>query len=154
MKITIAAIGKIKPSPERELCDKFIKQLPWPVSVIELDAKASLPIVQRKQEEARLLLAALAKAAPDKIIALDEQGASHASASFATMIQEWQNRGASHLAFVLGGQDGHDQSLLDKAHATMALGPMTWPHMLARALLLEQIYRAHSLLTNHPYHRA
>lgn len=89
----------------------------------------------------------------DKIIALDEGGKPLSSREFADQLAGWQRQGSSSFAFVIGGADGLADAVLKKAHLRWSFGRVTWPHMLVRALLAEQLYRAYSLLTNHPYHR-
>ena len=152
MHITIAAIGKAKGnSASSELLAEYIKRLPWTVSIKELDEKRPLPTDQRKTREAELLLGAASDA--ERIIALDERGKELSSQQFARQIESWQQDGVSKLAFLIGGQDGLADSIRQKAHLTLSFGRMTWPHMLVRPLLAEQLYRAHTILTGHPYHR-
>lgn len=150
MRLTIAAIGKAKASPEQQLYHDYIKRLPWKCELKELDAKSDDP-QKRKAREGEVLLAACEKI--DRIIALDENGKQFGSREFAHQLKNWQQQGASSFAFLIGGADGLDPAVLKKAHLVWSLGKATWPHMLVRAMLAEQIYRAHSILTNHPYHR-
>jgi 23S rRNA (pseudouridine1915-N3)-methyltransferase len=86
-------------------------------------------------------------------VALDERGKAYDSAAFARQFAAWRERSGDNLAFLIGGADGLAPAVLEKAAARLALGTMTWPHMLARAMLLEQLYRAHTILIGHPYHR-
>lgn len=152
MQVILAAIGKIKSgSPAALLFDEYKKRLPWTLTVKELDEKKPLPSAQRMQREAELLLAACEGV--DRIIALDERGKELSSPEFAKQIGDWQQEGMSKLAFVIGGQDGLSPELRKKAHLVLCFGKLTWPHMLVRPLLAEQLYRAHTILTNHPYHR-
>jgi 23S rRNA (pseudouridine1915-N3)-methyltransferase len=104
-----------------------------------------------KIKEAELLLAALPKDA--KFIAMDQNGSAISSIEFAKTIRGWQNDGIQDIAILIGGSNGLDKSILDKAAQKIAMGSMTWPHMLARVMLLEQIYRAQCILDNHPYHK-
>lgn len=152
MKVTIAAIGAMKASPEKELVSKYLKQLPWQVSIAELEVKKPLPTEQRKIAEAELLLSATADC--HQRIALDERGKALGSGSFAERIANWQQEGYSHIGVIIGGQDGLDASVRQQADLTLSFGALTWPHMLARAMLMEQLYRAHTILSGHPYHRA
>jgi len=152
MRITIAAVGKAKAGAEVDLLNHYIARLKWPVTLHEIDSKASLPAAKRREYEAQGLLAKCAGA--HRLIALDERGRSLSSADFARQIANWQTHGHSHLAFIIGGADGLSDGLRQRADWLLALGPMTWPHMLVRALLAEQLYRAHSVLSGHPYHRA
>lgn len=152
MQVILAAIGKIKSgSPAAQLFDEYKKRLPWTLTLKELDEKKPLPSAQRMKREAELLLAACEGA--DRIIALDERGKELSSPQFAKQIGDWQQEGMSKLAFVIGGQDGLSPELRKKAHLVLCFGKLTWPHMLVRPLLAEQLYRAHTILTNHPYHR-
>lgn len=152
MQITLAAIGKAKSgSPADQLFQEYKKRLPWTLTVKEMDEKKPLPISQRIAREAELLLAACDGA--DRIIALDERGKEFSSPQFAKVIGDWQQEGYKHIAFLIGGQDGLSPEIRAKAHLTLCLGRLTWPHMLVRPLLAEQLYRTHTILTNHPYHR-
>ena len=151
MKITLAAIGKSKASPELDLFNHYCKRLPWKITLKECEVKKKLPIEARKQEEGKLLLAALEPV--DAIIALDENGKSYRSEDFAAWLQRLQNKSIGHVGFCIGGADGHCESVLRKSHAILSLGAATWPHMLVRAMLTEQLYRAYSILHHHPYHR-
>lgn len=151
MKITLAAIGKSKSSPEQTLFQEYCKRLPWKLTLKECEVKKKLSAEARREEEGKLLLTALDSA--DYIVALDENGKSHTSEDFAAWLQRLQNKSIHHIGFCIGGADGHAQHLLRKAHATVSLGAPTWPHMLVRALIAEQLYRAYSILHNHPYHR-
>lgn len=150
MQITLAAIGKINPrSPEQALFAEYSKRLPWKLSVKELEPhKFSGP---RKANETALLLEATSHA--ERRIALDERGKPLTSREFADTIRQWQNQGVSSLGFLIGGADGLEAESLTPCHLLLSFGRMSWPHMLARAMLAEQLYRAHTLLTNHPYHR-
>jgi len=87
-------------------------------------------------------------------VALDERGTVEASEKFAARVGRWRDGGTRTLSFIIGGADGHGERVLKKANHRLSLGAMTWPHMLVRGMLMEQLYRAHSILTNHPYHRA
>lgn len=151
MKILIAAIGKMKDSPERRLYLDYTSRLPWKLDCNEGDIKSNNP-EQRKAREAEFLLGA--GKGYSKIIALDEKGKDLSSAEFAAALKRWQGEGNSSFAFLIGGADGLDKSVLQKSHLAWSLGRITWPHLLVRALLAEQLYRAHSILSGHPYHRA
>jgi 23S rRNA (pseudouridine1915-N3)-methyltransferase len=146
MRIRIVAIGKCRPGPERSLFDEYVKRVPWKVELKEL-----VPGRDRAGET-RKLLDACGKV--DRLVALDEQGEALSSEEFARRISRFQEQGASLIGFILGGSDGLDRAQLAQAQLTLSFGRATWPHMLARAMLAEQLYRAHTLLTGHPYHRA
>lgn len=151
MKVTVAAIGKFKNSPEREIFNSYIKRVPWQVELKELEAKKALAGQQLKDAEAQLLLSAIPK--NTRMIALDERGRNISSSELANLISLWQNEGTSSVAFVIGGADGLAEEVRKKADLMLSFGKLTWPHMLVRAMLAEQIYRAYSIITGHPYHR-
>ena len=151
MNLTVAAVGRIKKGPERSLWDIYAKRLRWPLSLIEVEAKNVIGIEQIKKKEADLLLAKVPKTSV--IVALDQNGLVASSAEFAKKIGEWQNNGINNLVLVVGGSDGLDSTVLDKAQMIISMGQMTWPHKLARVMLLEQLYRAQCILNNHPYHK-
>ncbi len=150
MKVLISAIGKTKSSPQQQLYIDYIKRLPWKVECKEFEVKTTDPI-QRKTKEAELLLSACA--GYEYIIALDEKGSLLSSREFSEHLGNWQKQGVSSFAFIIGGADGLDNSVLKKAKLIWSFGRVTWPHMLIRGLLAEQLYRAHSVLSGHPYHR-
>jgi 23S rRNA (pseudouridine1915-N3)-methyltransferase len=110
-----------------------------------------LPAAALKEREAELILKALPSAAP--LIALDEHGAPWSSRDLAAQIALWRDRGCGELAFAIGGAEGLAAAVLGRAQATMSLGPMTWPHLFVRGMLLEQLYRTQQILAGHPYHR-
>ncbi|MDX2145227.1 MAG: 23S rRNA (pseudouridine(1915)-N(3))-methyltransferase RlmH [Rhodospirillaceae bacterium] len=152
MRILILAVGKSKPGPERDLLAHYAERLSWGLDVKEIEIrKESSPDV-RKAKEAEALLAAVPAGAT--IVALDERGNSETSESFAARVRGWRDGGVKHLAFLIGGADGHGEAVLKRAHARLSLGVMTWPHMLVRGLLAEQLYRAQCIISGHPYHRA
>jgi 23S rRNA (pseudouridine1915-N3)-methyltransferase len=151
MQITLAVIGKIKSGPELALFEHYAKRLPLRITVKEFDIKKPLTVDQRKEQEAELLLAACKDA--EHIIALDEHGKTLSSTEFAAHLQKQQDNGMRKLAFVIGGADGLHASVLKRAQLAFSFGRITWPHMLMRGLLVEQLYRAHTILSNHPYHR-
>jgi 23S rRNA (pseudouridine1915-N3)-methyltransferase len=122
-----------------------------PVTLVELEEKRRLPAAELKLREAGLILVALPAGA--RLVALDERGSSWTSRGFADRLASWRDGGASSLAFAIGGADGLGGAVIERADAVLSLGTMTWPHLLARSLLLEQIYRAQQILAGHPYHR-
>ncbi len=87
-------------------------------------------------------------------MALDQRGSSWSSRDFADRLARWRDRGVAELAFAIGGAEGLGAAILEQSHVTLSLGPMTWPHLLVRGMLLEQLYRAQQILAGHPYHRA
>jgi len=160
MKILIAAIGKKRGGPEQALIDDYLDRAGGfgrrvgisGVSLYETDAPKSLSGDALKKREGELLL----KAVPDgaKVVLLDETGDAIDSEDFAALIASWRDAGVNDLAFLVGGADGHGEQTRTRADKTLSMGKMTWPHMLARAMLAEQIYRAMTILSGHPYHRS
>ena len=155
MRITIAAVGKWKAGPERALFEEYKKRLKWPLALKEVEERRPLPAPQLKLREAELLRAALPGKSGDLLmVALDERGKALSSEALAKQISAWQQRGIGGAAFVIGGADGLDESLKKDSGMILSLGALTWPHMLVRVMLIEQIYRAQQILAGHPYHRA
>lgn len=152
MKLTIACIGRAGRGPERDLYDHYAGRIRWPLALRELEEKKKLPPAQLIGREGELLLAAV----PDKavVVALDRRGKIADSEAFARHLGRWRDESVADVAFLIGGADGHTEVLLKRATLVLSFGAMTWPHLLARAMLAEQIYRAQQLLAGHPYHRA
>jgi 23S rRNA (pseudouridine1915-N3)-methyltransferase len=122
-----------------------------PVTIVELEVRERLPAAALRVREAALILAAVPARA--RLIALDERGAMWSSRGLAERLEAWRHQGVAQIAFAIGGADGLAAEVRDRAEATLSLGPMTWPHLLVRSLLLEQLYRAQQILAGHPYHR-
>ncbi|MBD9374531.1 23S rRNA (pseudouridine(1915)-N(3))-methyltransferase RlmH [Rhizobium sp. ARZ01] len=160
MRIGLFAVGRLKAGPERDLAaryfDRFAKSGP-PIGLefgklVEVaESRASNPET-RKREEAALLEKALP--ADAVLILLDERGKALGSEDFAGLIGRWRDSGKRDLMVAIGGADGLDPALHARADATLCLGKMTWPHQLVRILIAEQLYRATTILSGHPYHRA
>lgn len=161
MQVTIISVGRMKNGPDKQQIETYLGRCPWPVSIIEVEEKRPIKGAERRAREGDLILKAiLLKSGPLKsgpknahIIALDERGKSLRSTGFAQLIQERQNAGVSNLVFLIGGADGYDQKVKDRADALLSLSDMTWPHMMVRVMLSEQIYRASCILSGHPYHK-
>jgi 23S rRNA (pseudouridine1915-N3)-methyltransferase len=151
MRLWLLAVGKARPGPHRDLCDDYAGRLRWPFKLIEVEEKRKLAPEQMKAREAELLLAHLPKGA--LLCALDGEGKAETSTGFAGLLGKWQDSGVTDLAFAIGGADGHGKALLTRADRKLSLGAMTWPHMLVRGMLTEQLYRAQEILAGHPYHR-
>lgn len=151
MRLWLLAVGKARPDAHRALYELYAGRLRWPLKLIEIDAKRRLPPETVTAREADLLLAALPKGAT--LCALDGAGRAVTSSGFAGLLGKWQDEGVADLAFAIGGADGHGAALLARADYKLSLGAMTWPHMLVRGMLLEQIYRAQQIIAGHPYHR-
>jgi 23S rRNA (pseudouridine1915-N3)-methyltransferase len=141
----VAAVGRLKPGPLKELQDDYLARLAGAATLREVEERKNLP--DKRPREAELLLAAVPTGIP--LVVLDERGKALSSPAFAERLVSW---GAA--SFVVGGADGLDESLRRRADLLLAFGVLTWPHMLARVMLLEQLYRAQTILAGHPYHRA
>ena len=152
MHILIAAVGRAKPGPERELFESYAARLPWRIELKEIEIKKEMALGVRRAREGEALLAAIPERA--RVVALDERGKTESSEAFSKRIGRWRDDGARSIAFLIGGADGLDEPLRKRADLVLSFGALTWPHMLVRALLAEQLYRAHTILTGHPYHRA
>jgi 23S rRNA (pseudouridine1915-N3)-methyltransferase len=154
VRILLLAVGKAKPGPAKALFEEYAARLRPPIELIEVEERRRLGAGELKRREAELLRAALAKRAGKPVtIALDERGQAMDTAAFARQMARWRDAGAAELAFLIGGADGLDQDLVRGCDLSLALGPMTWPHMLVRGLIAEQIYRAQQIAAGHPYHR-
>ncbi len=146
----LLAIGKAKQGPEQELFVRYAKRLRPALELVEL-AEARGTSVEIKRREAQAMLATLPASA--LLVALDEGGECPGSLRFAVMLEAWLGR-SRPLCFAIGGAEGLDQVVIARAEHVLSLGPLTWPHMLVRVLLAEQLYRARSIAAGHPYHRA
>lgn len=161
MRLTLACIGRLKNGPEREICDRYQKRLQsaarqlaiGPLDLIEHPEAQESSTEERKRTEAKRLLKSISLDSATTLIALDETGKQLASTDFAAFIKNKRDDGASRLVFAIGGPDGHGTDLLAAASHTLSLSKMTLPHGLARIHLIEQIYRATTILSGHPYHR-
>ncbi len=151
MRIMLVAVGRAKSDATAALFRDYAKRLRWPLRLHEIEERRRLDVEQRRTREGERLMAAVPNGA--RLVALDERGKSLDSTAFATLLGRWQDEGTSDLAFAIGGADGLSGALLARADLTLSLGPMTWPHLLARVLLAEQLYRAQCILDGHPYHR-
>ncbi len=158
MLITLAAVGRLKAGPERLLVDRYLERagqtgraLGLTVAVRELPESRAGRADERMAQEAAALLSLLPEGA--RLIALDERGETMGSEIFAARIGTWRDAGLRDLVFAIGGADGHGEALRQRADQKLAFGAMTWPHQIVRLLLAEQVYRATTILTGHPYHR-
>lgn len=145
----LLAVGRIGTSPEAALVARYAARLRPALRIVEVaDGRGAPGEIMRREAEAlrgRIPADALS-------IALDRGGDAPDSAGLARLLTRWTEAGRP-LCFLIGGAEGLDPSLLDRADARLSLGPMVWPHLLARAMLAEQLFRAQSILANHPYHR-
>jgi 23S rRNA (pseudouridine1915-N3)-methyltransferase len=151
MRLLVAAVGKAKPGPEQELFRQYCRRLSPPPTLREVEEKRPLSGPQLKAREAELLLGAVPAGA--RVVALDERGRDLGSVEFAARLGAWRDEGVQDAAFLIGGADGHGDAVRERADLLLCLGRMTWPHMLVRALLAEQLWRAQAILAGHPYHR-
>jgi len=134
----IVARGKIGRSPEAELVERYLKRISWPTKVTELPdrgGKAPEPAIGAVS------------------VVLDERGKTLSSTELAKRLENWRDGGKREVRFLIGAADGHDEEQRQSADLLLSFGAATWPHMLARAMLAEQLFRATSILANHPYHR-
>ncbi len=160
MRLAIAAIGRMKAGPEQELAERYRKRAAQTgarigfrgLEVVEIRESRAQEIGKRMIEES----IALANVIPDQAatIILEERGENLDSASLAAQLGRWRDDGRPAAVFIIGGDDGLAPSLRDKATLRLAFGAATWPHQLVRIMLLEQLYRAVTILSGHPYHRA
>lgn len=139
MRLHVIARGKIGRSPEAELVARYAKRIAWPVTLTEL------PETGGKAPDAPT---------PSRIVLLDERGQQLASNKFAELLGRWRDEGVREARFVIGAADGHGADERNNADLLLAFGAATWPHLLVRAMLLEQLYRTTTILAGHPYHRA
>lgn len=144
MKIQIIAAGQLKQGPEKELFEEYAKRLSYPIKLVEI------AIRQDKAIPASSYLKAIAK--EDFVILLDEVGENLSSREFAKKINNL-NETNKRLCFIIGGADGIPQEVKNTSHFSISFGKLTWPHLLVRTLLVEQLYRAQQIISNHPYHR-
>lgn len=142
--IDIIAIGKLKNDSLLDVFEDYRKRLQWKLSLIELEGKNQADEISKIEE----------KLDPRAgLIIMDERGQNLGSRDFAAKIDHFQNKGVSSLQFVIGGADGLSDDIRKKAALMLSFGKLTWPHKLARVMLIEQIYRAQQILAGHPYHR-
>lgn len=139
MLLHVIARGKIGRSPEAELVSRYEKRLHWPVKVTELPESGGR--IPESQTPARTVL-------------LDERGRQLGSEELAALLGSWRDEGVREARFLIGAADGHADDERAEADLLLGFGKATWPHLLARAMLMEQLYRATTILAGHPYHRA
>jgi 23S rRNA (pseudouridine1915-N3)-methyltransferase len=158
MRVTIAAVGRLKDGAEQRLVERYVERLSTrvagigPIRIKDIVEGKQTSAATRRADEAERLLKAVEDV--DMRIVLDENGKMLSSGAFARLLGERRDGGTSMVAFLIGGPDGHGTAALEAAHLKLSLGPMTLAHGLARVVLVEQIYRATTILSGHPYHRA
>ena len=159
MRLTLVCVGKGNKTPEQELCDAYLTRARAfapklgfsKLDLVLIDVWRAASLGARMSEEAKRIAAKLPAGA--RIAALDEGGVAQSSENFAKYLARLRDSGVRDLALAIGGPDGLAPSFRDSAQDRLAFGPQTWPHLLVRAMLAEQIYRAFSILAGHPYHR-
>ncbi len=160
MRLVVAAVGRLRESPERELAERYCRRAAQTgrrtgfrdVEILEIRDSRAQEAERRMIEES----IALANVIPERaaVTVLDERGQNLDSAALASRLGRWRDGGRPAAVFVIGGDDGLAPTIRERADLTLALGAATWPHPLVRAMLLEQIYRATAILAGHPYHRS
>jgi len=152
MNITIYSIGKFDPL-SKELFLKYSKRLDWKIEIKELEIKSknNLSTTKIKDLEGELILKSIKN--NQVIIALDENGKNISSQEFSQLLSNYAINGNSNIAFIIGGANGLSQEILQKANFKLSFGKMTFPHMMVRIMLIEQIYRAKTIMDGHPYHK-
>lgn len=159
MRLALITVGRLKDGPERELCERYRERavalgrtigFSGP-EIVELPESRGRRPEERKRDESEAILARLPS--PGLIVALDERGKNLGSEAFASRLATARDGGIAHASFVIGGADGLSEAIRDRADITLAFGALTLPHQIVRALVLEQVYRAMTILAGHPYHR-
>jgi 23S rRNA (pseudouridine1915-N3)-methyltransferase len=160
MRILIAAVGRVKQGPERDLAERYRKRAADAGRGVGLQAFDIVEIRESRADnvERRMLeeSIAIANIVPERAVTviLDERGENVSSAAFAGHLQAWRAENRPAVVFIIGGADGLAPGLRDKAALAIAFGAATWPHQLVRIMLLEQLYRGVTILSGHPYHRS
>lgn len=154
MKINILAFGEFGNSAEKKIFDEFVKRIKGKVELKELNIKNSknFSVEEQKTKEAEIINNNIQK--NQIVIALDENGVELSSVEFASSINKFHISGNSSFTFIIGGANGLSKDIIKKSHLVLSLSKMTLPHILVRIFLIEQIYRAQSIIANHPYHRS
>jgi|SRR5215831_8668608 len=159
MRIVVAAVGRLKPGPDRELAERYRDRALKAGRALGLRGLDIIEVKESRAREADRRITeeaiALAGAIPDDAVkvVLDGRGQNASSDTFAQRIRAWREGGRQDVCFIVGGADGLAAGLLDAADLSIAFGSATWPHQLVRIMLMEQIYRAMTILSGHPYHR-
>ena len=151
MTIRLIAVGRLRNGPETALIDLYTGRLRDSVELVEIDIRDKLPVARRIELEADRLLASVPDGAA--VLVLDERGKLLDSEALAGTLKGWRESGRCDLAVLIGGADGLADRVRRKADLVLALGKLTWPHMLVRPMILEQLYRAQQIAAGHPYHR-
>lgn len=150
LKIDVICIAKIKNNAFAKLIGMYEKRINWPLNIISLESKHIEPRKCQNDEAEKILKHINSQAV---IITLDEKGKPYSSIEFSRKLQQYANDGLNHIQFIIGGADGLTKEIRQKSDLILSFGSQTWPHALARVMLLEQIYRSQQILSGHPYHR-
>ncbi len=154
MKLTILAIGRTRKTVEAKLWADWLKRCPFPTHLQEFESRLPAGPARTKDESGKLLsYISQFSGSPKRLISLDPHGMNVSSEELADIIGYWRAEGVSQCFFAIGGADGHHSDFHKTADKKIAFGRVTWPHMLCRAMLAEQLYRAEMILARHPYHR-
>ena len=156
MRVHICAVGRLRAGPEKELIDDYLTRFDRTGRALGLGPARIIEVEDRKGGGMAAEAALLERALPTGALfcVLDERGKVETSPDFAHRLAGWRDQGRGDLAFVIGGADGVDETLRARADHALSFGRMVWPHMLVRVMLAEQLYRAASILSGGPYHRA
>ena len=150
MKIEIIAVGRLKRGPLFEMAEEYQKRLKWPLKIHQIESRYNDGRQANIEENEKI-----ASKVDDNafVIVMDERGNGLKSLDFAQTIQKIQDNGTDKIQFIIGGAEGLSDDMRGRANLLLSFGQQTWPHMLARVMLLEQVYRAQQILAGHPYHR-
>lgn len=151
MRLIIASAGRFRDGPERTLFERYRRRIRWDVELHEIEAKGRHTPAETMRREADLFDSRIPAGA--HVIALDETGKTLSSKDFAGHLGDLRDRGCREVVFLIGGVEGLSPRLVAGADLVLAFGAATWPHLLVRAMLIEQIFRAQQILAGHPYHR-
>ena len=151
MEYSLIAVGRARRGPERDLFEHYAARLKPALALREVEEKRPLPPPELKERESHLLLSAV----PDQaaLVALDERGKHLDSKALARLLCDWKDDGRRQTAFVIGGANGLADTVRGRADLVLCLGRLTWPHMMVRGMIAEQLYRAQQINAGHPYHR-
>ncbi len=149
-RLDIIAVGRLKKGALHDLFQDYAKRIKWHLNLREVESKHRDPVAVQADEN-RQILSTLDDNA--FVIVLDEKGNGLRSLDFAKTLEQFQNTGETHIQFVIGGADGLTEDVRGRANMLLSFGQQTWPHMMARVMLIEQVYRAQQIMAGHPYHR-
>jgi len=148
----ILAIGRMQQDSTKAIYSEYMRRVPWAHELKEFKESRPLNRLERSEKESRMLVNAIPT--NSKVVALHQDGKMLSSNEFAVKIGAWCDLGAPCISFLIGGAEGHSSLVLKRADLILSFGPMVWPHLMARVMLSEQLWRSAAILTGHPYHRA